>query len=77
MTTSTALVLVSALCRGEQLQAAARSAGVGLSTVYRWLSLANKGNPRYAALAEAVRQSQAAAKAVRAYSEANWWMRRF
>lgn len=77
MTTSTALVLVSALCRGENLEAAARSAGVGPSTVYRWLSLANKGDSRYAALVDAVRQSKAAGNAVRSLREANQWMRWF
>jgi hypothetical protein len=77
MTTSTALVLVSALCRGETLDVAARSAGVGLSTVYRWMALANKGDLRFVALVEAVKQSKAVAETARAYNEANRWMDSF
>src|SRR5208283_4977871 len=37
-TTPAALAVVAELCRGGSLEAAARSAGVGLSTVYRWLA---------------------------------------
>jgi hypothetical protein len=53
-TTPAALAVVAELCRGGSLEAAAKSAGVGLSTVYRWLALGRRGDPRFSPLAAAV-----------------------
>src|SRR5262245_40092198 len=53
MSTSPALAVVSALCQGQSLDEAARSAGVGPSTLYRWLAAGRRGDPRYSALVEA------------------------
>ncbi len=53
-TTPAALAVVAELCRGGSLEAAAKSAGVGLSTLYRWLELGRRGDPRFSPLAAAV-----------------------
>src|SRR5208337_3037925 len=53
-TTPAALAVVAELCRGGSLEAAARSAGVGLSTVYRWLALGRRGDPRFSPMVGAV-----------------------
>ncbi len=66
-TTPTALAVVAELCRGESLEAAAKSAGVGLSTLYRWLERGRRGDPRFSPMVGAVAQSSAAGKTVLAY----------
>jgi len=68
-TTPAALAVVAELARGGSLEAAAKSAGVGLSTLYRWLELGRRGDPRFAPLAEAVAQSSAAGKTALAYHQ--------
>jgi hypothetical protein len=49
---SVLIPLVAALARGGTLDRAARAAGIGHSTLYRWLSLGRAGDARFAALAE-------------------------
>ena len=61
-TTPAALAVVTALCQGESLEAAAKSAGIGVSTLYRWLERGRRGDPRFSPLAEAVAQSSDAGK---------------
>ncbi len=75
-TTPAALALITALCRGGSLEAAAKSAGVGLSTVYRWLALGRRGDPRFSPMVGAVAQSSAAGKTVRMVEKSRsslWW----
>jgi len=49
-----ALAIVTALCREERLEDAARAGGIGPSTLYRWLAAGRKGDPRFGPLVEAV-----------------------
>jgi hypothetical protein len=51
-TTDIAVALAAAFGRGQTPEAAAKSTGVGSSTVFRWLALGRAGDPRFAALAE-------------------------
>jgi hypothetical protein len=60
-TTTTALRLVSAIAQSDTIEQAAESADVGASTVYRWVALGRKGDPRFESLAEAVEEVQSAA----------------
>ena len=46
--------LMVALPRGESLEKAADLAGIGTTTLYRWLALSRAGDARFAKLAEAV-----------------------
>jgi transposase len=43
-TTLAALAVVAELCRGGSLEAAAKSAGIGVSTLYRWLERGRRGD---------------------------------
>jgi transposase-like protein len=61
-TTPTALAVVAELCRGGSLEAAAKSAGIGVSTLYRWLELGRRGDPRFSPLATAVPAATAAGR---------------
>jgi len=75
-TTPAALAVVTELARGGSLEAAARSAGVGLSTVYRWLALGRRGDPRFSPMVGAVAQSSAAGKTVQMVAKSRsplWW----
>ena len=75
-TTAAALAVVAELCRGGSLEAAAKSAGVGLSTVYRWLPLGRRGDPRFSPMVGAVAQSSAAGKTVQMVEKSRsslWW----
>jgi DNA-binding phage protein len=45
---------MAALARGGSLEEAADAAGIGTTTLYRWLALSRAGDPRFARLAEAV-----------------------
>ncbi len=47
--------LAVGLRSGMSMAAAAERAGVGKSTLYRWLEQARSGDPRFAALAEHAR----------------------
>ena len=47
-TTGTALAIVADIAGGTPREEAARSAGVGVSTFYRWLQKGRAGDPRYA-----------------------------
>jgi len=66
-TTPDALAVVAELARGGSLEAAAKSAGVGLSTVYRWLDHGRRGDPRFTPLAVAVPAATSAGKTALAY----------
>jgi hypothetical protein len=57
LTTPAALAVVAALCRGEPMADAARAGGVGASTLFRWLSLGRRGDPRFQPLVEAVAEA--------------------
>jgi hypothetical protein len=46
--------IVAALARGESLEKAADAAGIGVTTLYRWLALSRAGDARFARLADAV-----------------------
>jgi len=75
-TTAAALALITALCQGETLEAAAKSAGIGVSTLYRWLGRGRRGDPRFAPLVGAVAQSSAAGKTVQMVEKSRsslWW----
>lgn len=45
---------MAALARGESLEKAADLAGIGTTTLYRWLALSRAGDARFARLADAV-----------------------
>lgn len=67
LTTSVALRLVTQIGRGDSYEEAARAAGVGVSSVYRWLALGRSGNCRFAELAEAVEMARFAASGTKAF----------
>ena len=46
--------LMAALARGVSLEKAADLAGIGTTTLYRWLALSRAGDARFARLADAV-----------------------
>jgi hypothetical protein len=50
-TTDTADALAAALGRGQSIETAAGTAGVGISSAYRWVALGRSGDPRFATLA--------------------------
>ena len=61
LTTTAALALVAGALRGDSLEDVARAAGIGPSTLYRWLALGRRGAPTFSALADAVREARSAA----------------
>jgi hypothetical protein len=52
--------LIGALYAGESFEAAARAAGIGPSTLYRWMALARGGDPRFGPLAGVVNRGRRA-----------------
>jgi DNA-binding phage protein len=50
-TIDTAVALAAALGRGQSIEAAAATAGIGISSIYRWVALGRSGDPRFATLA--------------------------
>jgi hypothetical protein len=46
--------VMATLARGGSLEKAADAAGIGTTTLYRWLALSRAGDARFAALADAV-----------------------
>jgi transposase-like protein len=50
-----AVELVTAMKRGTSFQRAARDAGIGKSTLYRWVAQAQAGDPRFAIMAPLIR----------------------
>lgn len=54
-TATTALAIVAEMAGGTPRNEAARGAGVGASTLYRWLQKGRAGDPRYAPLVQATR----------------------
>ena len=67
LTTSVALRLVTQLGRGDSYEEAAKKAGVGVATVYRWIALGRLGDRRFAELAEAVEMARFAASGAKAF----------
>jgi transposase-like protein len=53
-TTATALAVVAGVARGLSRDEAARAAGVGPSTLYRWMARARSGDSRFAPLLDAL-----------------------
>jgi len=75
-TSTVVLAVVTALCQGESLEAAAKSAGIGVSTLYRWLERGRRGDPRFSPMVRAVAQSSAAGKTVQMVAKSRsslWW----
>jgi hypothetical protein len=54
LTVAVALDLVRHVGRGEPLEDAARRAGIGASTLWRWLAAGRAGDSRFSALVEAI-----------------------
>jgi hypothetical protein len=61
LTPSVVLRLVTLICQGKSIEEATWSAGVGQSTVYRWMALGRNGDPRFEGLAEALKEAHSAA----------------
>ncbi len=57
-TTAAVVRITSRLLDGETLDAAARAAGVGPSTLYRWMAQAKAGDPRFGPINAVVRQTK-------------------
>jgi hypothetical protein len=53
-TASTLAVIVAALARGGDFGEAATAAGIGRSSLYRWLQLSRAGDARFHGLADAI-----------------------
>ena len=68
-TTRVALAVVVELCRGGSLEAAAKSAGIGVSTLYRWLERGRRGDPRFLPLAAAVPAATSAGRTKLSFGE--------
>ena len=66
LTTSVALRLVTRLGEGNSYEEAAKAAGVGVATVYRWLAFGRAGHLRFAELAEAIEMARTAASTTNA-----------
>lgn len=52
----TAVPFAVSLARGGSVEDAAKVAGVGAATAFRWLALARAGDPRFAVLADLARK---------------------
>ena len=59
-TTHTVVAITSALMCGKSFEAAARAAGIGQSTLYRWLAKARAGDPRFGPLNDVISQARSA-----------------
>lgn len=58
LTLGVALALVDAIRGGLSLEGAARAAGIGPTTLGRWLREGRAGDPRYRPLVEGLRQAR-------------------
>ena len=65
LTVAVAFDLVQHVGRGEPLEDAARRAGIGASTLWRWLAAGRAGDPRYSALVEALDQTRRGSRLAR------------
>lgn len=61
-TAEAALAIVADVAGGRSRDEAARAAGVGPSTLYRWLQRGRAGDPRFASLARAIWGAENGAK---------------
>lgn len=68
-TPQTALAIVADISEGRTRDNAAEAAGVGASTLYRWLQRGRAGDPRYADLARAIQGAQNGSRFGRALAE--------
>ena len=59
-TTPALVALTAALIAGDPFEAAAKAAGIGQSTLYRWLARARAGDPRFGPLADVIREARRA-----------------
>jgi hypothetical protein len=57
-TTPAVVAIAVALGDGAPLDGAAKAAGIGVSTLYRWLNRARSGDLRYGPLADLVSQAR-------------------
>ena len=57
-TPATVLAIVADIASGLSRERAAREAGVGASTLYRWLHNGRAGDPRFTPLVDAVRGAE-------------------
>ena len=57
-TTAAVVKITSELLDGETFEAAARAAGVGPSTLYRWMAKAKVGDPRFGPINDVVKQAE-------------------
>jgi hypothetical protein len=62
------VALTGALIAGEPFEAAAKAAGIGQSTLYRWLAKARAGDPRFGPLADVISQARHAGQTEAAFS---------
>jgi hypothetical protein len=46
-TTAAVVKIISELLNGERIESATRTAGVGPSTLYRWMAKSKAGDPRF------------------------------
>ena len=67
-TTPALVALTGALIAGEPFEAAAKAAGIGQSTLYRWLAKAKARDPRFGPLNALVRRAQHARGVKSAFS---------
>ena len=57
---STVLAIVAAVGQGKPRDEAAKGAGVGASTLYRWVQSGKAGDPAFVPLVDALRQADQA-----------------
>jgi hypothetical protein len=62
------VAITGALIGGKSFEAAARAAGIGQSTLYRWLARAPAGDPRFGPLADLIRQARHAGRTESAFA---------
>jgi hypothetical protein len=79
LTTTAALRIVSAILDGKTKDRAARAAGVGASTLYRWEATGRAGREPFAAFVEAVRRAEDVADQANSkrFLDSIWRMRRY
>jgi hypothetical protein len=60
LSTAVLVTLTAALLDGEPFEVAARTAGIGASTLHRWMAKARAGDARFGPLAALVREARRA-----------------
>lgn len=59
-TTAAVVKITSELLDGQSFEDAARAAGIGPVTLYRWLAKAKAGDPRFGPMNEVIKQAKQA-----------------